>query len=902
MAHRQLKIFCWNASSLQANIGEFRDNVTSNDYDIILVQETKAPNINRIKIRNYNCFLTPRTPIASPIAGGTCVYVKRRIKHALLPSLPTQTIDNTIVRIFISPTESFTICSIYVRQHHQPNDVINDLTQFLNVDTKLILAGDFNAHHPRWQRRNPNINSYGRALNTFIFNNDFDIAFPPTPTRFDPNTGNGNTLDFALLHEISYPYTVVSPAELSSDHNPVIITLTTQVLLPPHLTHPSIDWVSYTNEIFNSPAPFTSIDSREQIPNAVASMTHIIQNAISSSKIHPPEGQFSPLPLHIKRLIKKKNNLRKLWQQNRHPALKQQYNRQTTIVKNAINRWRCDTWSSYLDSLSEDDKTFWSFIRRKTRPFTVLPSLRTVNGDAITDGEKSEALADAYKMQFTPNPDVFCPMTIDHVYDSISDFYRIPVTTPIPPTSPEEIVKIICDLPTRKAPGLDQITNTALKNLPSNFAHFIAVLINAIFKFRSFPHMWKEAIIIPIHKSGTDPHIPSNYRPISLLTSLSKVAEHVICNRLNNFLTTNSIIIPQQFGFRPKLSTTHQLLRVTEFISEGFSEGMKTGAIFLDCSRAFDRLWVSGLIFKLIRLKIPSALIQLIHSYLRSRSFRVRINTSTLSNSTPIQAGVPQGSKLGPILFNLFVNDIPLGFQTTLALFADDTAIIARNHNALYMQKALQRHILLLEKWFSRWRVKLNTNKTQAVFFSFQHTPPPPVTLYGQPIPFGSEAKYLGVTLDSRLTFRPHIENVVRKYYFKRSKINFLLHSQIDLPCKLKLFKSFLRPTLLYAFPTFGFAANTNIDRLQTTQNKTLRTIHKAHRYMSNRTVHNDLKIKPIRSVAKKQAIKFFGKIPTNPNPLVVDLPVYDPARFHRRPRAVLQIFEGINKKDPLWD
>ncbi|GFU80840.1 probable RNA-directed DNA polymerase from transposon X-element [Trichonephila clavipes] len=185
---------------------------------------------------------------------------------------------------------------------------------------------------------------------------------------------------------------------------------------------------------------------------------------------------------------------------------------------------------------------------------------------------------------------------------------------------------------------------------------------------------WKEAIIFPINKPGKDPHLASSYRPISLLSTISKLTESIILHRLKNFINENNILNPNQYGFTNKLSTLHPLLRLTENISEGFQKTKSTGAVYLDIQKAFDRVWFNGLTFQLITFKIPHPLIHLIRSYLTNRSFRIRIN-ETLSNEHSVSAGCPQGSLLGPLLLNLYINDIPDYSLTKINLYADDTAI-----------------------------------------------------------------------------------------------------------------------------------------------------------------------------------------------------------------------------------
>ncbi|GFV05286.1 RNA-directed DNA polymerase from mobile element jockey [Trichonephila clavipes] len=190
-----------------------------------------------------------------------------------------------------------------------------------------------------------------------------------------------------------------------------------------------------------------------------------------------------------------------------------------------------------------------------------------------------------------------------------------------------------------------------------------------------------------LQKLGSRPR-----RPISLLPVLSKLAEKVILARLNDHLERENILIPEQHGFRPRLSTSHQLLRVVEFIKEGNNKDECTAAVFLDIQKAFDRVWHTGLLFKLITYKIPPPLIYLLNSYISDRSFTVKINR-TFSQLKKINAGVAQGSILAPTLFNLYVNDIIKNSNTIICMYADDTAILSRHRNLDTLVENINEHL-----------------------------------------------------------------------------------------------------------------------------------------------------------------------------------------------------------------
>ncbi|GFX37821.1 RNA-directed DNA polymerase from mobile element jockey [Trichonephila clavipes] len=253
-------------------------------------------------------------------------------------------------------------------------------------------------------------------------------------------------------------------------------------------------------------------------------------------------------------------------------------------------------------------------------------------------------------------------------------------------------------------------------------------------------------------KPGKNPTKADSFRPIALLSVLGKVAEKIILTRMCHHVDSTNLIIPEQHGFRPNLSTSHQLLRVVETIRTGFVKQKSTGAVFLDIQKAFDRVWRDGLIFELISYNFPPLMIKLISSYLSERNFSVRIN-DTYSSHRPTEAGVAQGTLISPLLFNIYVNDIPKHDNSILCMFADDTVILATHTEPKLIARALNRHILDLEDWFSKWKIALNVAKTEAVFFTRKYSPTyPKIYLHNEQIPWSQHTKYLGVTLDKKLT------------------------------------------------------------------------------------------------------------------------------------------------------
>lgn len=268
-----------------------------------------------------------------------------------------------------------------------------------------------------------------------------------------------------------------------------------------------------------------------------------------------------------------------------------------------------------------------------------------------------------------------------------------------------------------KAPGFDGIFNIVLKKLSLKVFTLLSSIFNKCLELHYYPSIWKVAKIIPIRKPGKDPTSSSSYRPISLLSALSKLFEKLILNRLLNFVETNNIILPEQFGFRQGHSTTHQLVRVVNNIQRNRAVSKSTAMAFLDVEKAFDNVWHDGLVYKLCDLNFPPYLIKIIRNYLQQRSFKVSLN-NCLSDTFTIPAGVPQGSLLGPLLYSIYTSDIPnLGDECVLFLFADDTAIAVKGRMPQEITNKLQRCLNAFADYANRWKIKINASKTQTIMF-----------------------------------------------------------------------------------------------------------------------------------------------------------------------------------------
>jgi Reverse transcriptase (RNA-dependent DNA polymerase) len=325
--------------------------------------------------------------------------------------------------------------------------------------------------------------------------------------------------------------------------------------------------------------------------------------------------------------------------------------------------------------------------------------------------------------------------------------------------------------------------------------------------------------------------------------------------------------------------------------------------VFLDVEKAFDRVWNEGLLCKLIDTMLPARYVHLIKSYLTNRSFVVNVKNEN-SSVRPIAAGVPQGSILGPVLFNIFINDIPKPCNAEIGIYADDTVIYRSSPSISCLTRRLQEGLDDLQAWYQKWRVKINVTKSEAILFTgrrpIKSKPTTRPQLFGVEIDWKPVIRYLGVHLDTRLTFGEHVNKVKGRAYGKLAQLYPLLNEKSALSKSkgLLLYKTLIRPIMTFAPAVWGGADKKHIRKLQIVQNKALRIIAKAPRGTRNDTLHSELDMDPILVFAQKVASKFYDKATKSQNPLIRALGQYNAHRKtkHKRPKAIFN-----TQYDPLY-
>lgn len=404
-------------------------------------------------------------------------------------------------------------------------------------------------------------------------------------------------------------------------------------------------------------------------------------------------------------------------------------------------------------------------------------------------------------------------------------------------TDEDEVNNIITGLKNTSATGWDKIPNKLLKNYRKILIPHITYIFNNCLAAGTFPNCLKKSVIHPIHKTGDRDRV-NNYRPISILPSISKILEKIINIRLINYLENNNLLSNCQFGFRPGKSTDDAVHELTNYVVGGLDNNNKIVGIFLDLAKAFDTVSIPILLNKLELLGIRGNQLKLFEDYLCRRQQCVMIDKYT-SSDLPVQMGVPQGSILGPILFLIYIDDLlKLNLvHGKIISYADDTALLFSHKTWHKAFNAAQTGFNSVSHWLRTNYLTLNNDKTNYIAFTITNatqpstdhkivshscTDPQVCNLNCPYLTRISHTKYLGVILDQNLNFHQHIDNTAKRvrkliYVFKN-----LRHVADPILVK-RVYLALCQSIITYCITSWGGAAKTLLMPLEIAQRAVLK-------------------------------------------------------------------------------
>ena len=630
-----------------------------------------------------------------------------------------------------------------------------------------------------------------------------------------------------------------------------------------HYSRANVDAIRTSINNINWDRAFINANVNKQVEIFNTYLNNIFENFIPNEIITINDKDPPWMTSQIKKAIHAKDLLYHKYTQNNQS--------QTDFAKvqdacKLINDLIVENKNAYYGRLSKklsnpktSPKAYWSILKSffsdKKNP--VIPPL-LVNDEYISDFKKKANIFNVYlsnQCSILDNNSV------------LPDYSFLPnQTLSLFDLSEEQLLKHLRSLYIKKFHGFDNISVRMVKMCEMSIVKPLTLIFKNSLNEGVFPLYWKKANITPIHKKGDKNNI-KNYRPISVLPVCGKLFERVIFDNLYTFLENNNILNVNQSGFRIGDSSINQLISITHDIFRSFdtNPSLEVRSVFLDISKAFDKVWHEGLLFKLKSNGIQGKLLNLLDSFLSNRQQRVVLN-GQFSSWLDVKAGVPQGSILGPLLFLIYINDISQNLEANVKLFADDTSIFSVVYDPNTSAQLLNQDLLKIQQWAYQWKMSFNpdpTKQAHEVVFSRKHSKVAhPNLLFNQlPVENVQSHRHLGLVLDDKLNFKNHLKVVTDKVTKSISVLRKLRYF-IPRQSLITAYKSFIRSHLEYGDIIYDQPTNASFsDKIESIQYNAALAITGAIRGTSKEKLYKELGLEYLNSRRWLKRLCLFYKI-----------------------------------------
>jgi hypothetical protein len=847
-----LSIFNCNIRSYNANIDSFTSMLSAlcKQPEIFILTETwlSESNANLASFIGYKSFHTVRS---TGRGGGVSVFVHEIFLSCRIDELclSNNTIESCVVNVTLDRDE-YVIFALYRLHGDSIENFSLKLMEMLHhaklSGKKVVILGDFNV----------NILDQSSVVVSSFIAELYSLSFLPLitrATRFPPPGSNSepSALDQIWINSLQRCSSGIIFSDIS-DHCPTfvhvpIVTDSSDKIKITFRNHNSQNMDAFLHKLSTinwSSVLAGTIHEKlvifDKILNETYCSTFPIQSKlISAKRLHKPW-----LTAGLLKSIKVKSYYFKLVKigmigESINKAYK---NKLTSLIRIARNSYYKTSFENSRNNLKKTWNTIGNILGQGRRSTCIKRLI--IDDREITDFDTMAEEFNTFFANIGSNLDSEIPPSNTSPLENIRS--NIPSSFFVNRVTEVEVAEIISKLK-KTSSNMHKLPVKILTRARYIISDPLSKLINESFSCGIFPDTLKVAEIIPVYKAG-DPTQLSNYRPISLLPSLSKFFEKSMIARLVKFLTKYNILSPSQFGFQKSKSTADAVLKLTEYLYGALNSKSHCLSIFVDLKKAFDTVNHNILLNKLERYGIRGLPLAWFTSYLNNRKQYVKINSS-FSSVKSVDTGVPQGSVSGPVLFLLYINDLPcVSNLFSTILFADDTTLSLSDVNYSDLITSTNTELNKVKQWTVSNRLSLNVDKTFAIMFSNRPYNPQPVLFGNETVAQCSQGKFLGVTIDSRLTFGFHISTICKKLAKSVGIVN-KLKNCVPPDVLVKLYYSLVYPYIIYCNLTWGGTYLNHLQPLITVQKRIVRIINNTNYYAHTNPLFHKSKILKVKDV-----------------------------------------------------
>ena len=806
----EFKCLYTNADSFMNKLSEFKERIKLCDYKIMGITEVKPKNQRfaitptELSLEEYDLFHN----LNDNGVRGTALYVHKSLHAAPFLSIKSTYQEAIWVEVSLNKNDTLLVGCIYrspgssEENNQKLNDMIIEAKN--HHHTHFMLLGDFNYPNIVWEDTYATGSGNAAESNFCECLRDEGLSQHITlPTR-GRLENRSNILDLVITNERGMVDSILHESPLGkSDHCVLIITFIcyAELVNTKRMKYyydkgdyeamrrkcNSINW----DEVLSG----DTIDEQwKGLKDTIKMLEEefIPHRMVGSCNRH--KGKI-PLDEASVRKIKKKHTLWKRYMETKDGMYYTEFCKARNQVRKMTRKLQKQFEMKLAAEAKSNPKAIWKYINSKTKTRVGVSELNTDPADptsklTTSDKEKAEVLGQFFSSVFTTEPDGDIPQipTIN-----LSNEMEVLVIRE------ENVKEILSGLNSGKSCGPDGIHPRLLQELSDILCTPLTKLFNKSLSLGKLPNEWKEGRISAIFKKGSR-KIAGNYRPISLTSIVCKTMEHCVRNHIVNHMTINNLFSNQQYGFIRGRSTVLQMLNVMDVWTKAMDKGDSIDTVYLDFTKAFDKVPHNRLMSKLNSVGINTETLNWIKAFLSDRVQQICVNGSN-STRKPVTSGIPQGSVLGPILFVLYINDLPSNILSDVYMFADDTKIfnIIKSPED---QETLQNDLDTLSMWSDKWLLKFHPEKCKVM-----HLGKAGDTEYSYKLKEGDtyhelsyteEEKDLGVVIDGKLDFDRHINikinkassimAVIRRSFVSLNGVNFV-----------PLYKSLVRSHLEYA-------------------------------------------------------------------------------------------------------